>query len=44
MDLFSRVFFLTFRLDLILRFGYLRIFREDLFSRIFVEFPLKNLF
>ena len=36
MDLFSRVIFLTFRVDLISRTGYGWVFREDLFSRILV--------
>ena len=38
MDLFSRVIFLTFRVDLISRTGYRWVFREDLFSRILVLF------
>ena len=37
-DLFLRVIFLTFRVDLILRIGYRWIFREDLYSRSLVEF------
>ena len=36
MDLFSRVIFLTFRVDLISRIGYRWIFREDLCSQILV--------
>ena len=37
MDLFLRVIFLTFPVDLISQIGYWRIFREDLFSRILVS-------
>ena len=36
LDLFSRVIFLIFRVDLISRIGYRWIFREDLFSQILV--------
>ena len=36
MDLLLRVIFLTFRVDLISRIDYRRIFRDDLFLRILV--------